>query len=169
MGPQPDDVWVQRLARLFAEHPAWLEAARRLDLQATSSVYFSHRPGEPWRLERRGDTTLLSPGAAVDPDFVFRFTPGAIERLEGVRGGIGDFAVQLFSCLLDDDPERRAELRIVADFGRLRRRGYVDLLFAAGPRVVAFGFSHGIRTLSGLRRLVAQLRAQGPRDWEETG
>lgn len=169
MADEPADPWVRRLARLFAEHPAWVAAARHLDPRATSTVHFSHCPGERWRLERQGDTTLLLPGPADDPDFVFRFTPGAIERLEAVRGGIGEFAVQLFTCLLDDDPQNRVELRIVADFPRLRSRGYVGLLIAAGPRVLAFGFSHGIRTLSGLRRLVAQLRARDPQAWEEGG
>ncbi len=57
-------------------------------------------------------------------------------------------------------------LRIVAGFPRLVRRGYLGLLLASGPRVLAFGASHGVRTVGALRRLVAQLRDSGPADWE---
>ncbi len=163
--PAPDAV-VERLARLFGEHPAWVRAARQLAPEATSSVYFSHRPGEVWHLEQPRGTTQLLPGAAADPDFVFRFTPAAIARLEAVGGGIGDFAVELFRLVLADDPELRVGLRIAARFGRLLRRGYLGLLVAAGPRVLAFGAAHGIRTPGALRRFVTQIHSPTPAEWE---
>jgi hypothetical protein len=102
----------------------------------------------------------------MDPDFVFRFTPSAIERLEAVTGGIGEFAVELFTLITEADSDTGVGFRIVASFPRLLRRGYVGLLLAAGPRVVAFGATHGIRTVGALRRFVAQLRDSGPADWE---
>jgi hypothetical protein len=160
------DEWIERLARLYREHPAWKSAARRLVASATSTVYFSHRAGEPWHLEQRDGQTRLLPGASTDPDFVFRFTPNAIERLEEVTGGIGDFAVELFTLITEAEFDAGVGLRIVASFPRLLRRGYVGLLLAAGPRVVAFGAAHGIRTVGALRRFVAQLRDSGPAEWE---
>lgn len=151
---------------LFFEHPAWVSAARHISSRATSTVYFSHVPGQAWRLEQRDDRTRLLPGAASDPDFVFRFTPEAISRLDAVEGGIGDFAVTLFELMVEDDPDLHVGFRITAGFGRLASRGYLRLLAAAGPRVVTFGAAHGIRTLSALRRFVAGLRARSPEDWE---
>jgi len=159
---------IDRLADLFREHEAWIAAARHIDPRATSSVYFSHRPGEVWRLEHGGGETQLLPGAAPDPDLVFRFSPGAVARLEATRGGISAFAVELFSRMLDEDPEQRVDFRIVADFRRLATRGYVRLLLAAGPRVVAFGLAHGVASLGALRRLVAELRSRDPADWERS-
>lgn len=161
----PDPV-IDRLAGLFLEHEAWISASRHLDTRATSTVYFSHRPGEAWQLVQREGRTRLLPGRAPDADFVFRFTPAAIERLAAVAGGIGEFAVELFALMLDEDPELRVGFRIVAGFGRLAMRGYVRLLVAAGPRVVAFGVSHGVGSPGALRRFVAQLRARGPAEWE---
>jgi len=158
------DEWIERLARLYREHPAWKSAARRLAAAATSTVYFSHRAGEPWHLEQRDGETLLLPGAATDPDFVFRFTPSSIVRLEAVTGGVGEFAVELFTLITEAEPE--VGFRIVASFPRLLRRGYVGLLLAAGPRVMAFGATHGVRTVGALRRFVGQLRNSGPEDWE---
>lgn len=164
--PRADPV-VDRLAGLFREHEAWIAAARHIDPRGTSSVYFSHRPGEAWQLvQREGETRLLA-GAAPDPDLVFRFSPGAVERLAATRGGIGAFAVELFTRMLDEDPAQRVEFRIAADFRRLAARGYVRLLLAAGPRVLAFGLAHGVASLGALRRLVAELRSTRPAEWED--
>lgn len=160
------DPWIDRLASLFRLHPAWREAARAIDSRSTSNVYFTHRPGEPWHLERRGDLTLLLPGAAPDPDFAFRFPSGAVARLEAVRGESNDFAAELFALALDEDPEVRVEVRAIASFPRLLKRGYVRLLLASGPRVRALGAAHGVSGINGVRRLVAAVRASGPRDWE---
>jgi hypothetical protein len=135
---EADEV-VARLARMFLAHPAWTDAARRIEADATSNVFFSHRPGEVWHLERRKGDSLLLPGPASDPDFVFRFTPDAVERLASVDGGIGAFAVEL------------------------------GLLAAGGPRVLAFGASRGIRTLADLRRLVASARQGRAEPWELEG
>lgn len=137
-----------------------------IDPRSTSSVFFSHRPGEAWHLERRADETLLLPGPADDPDFAFRFAPAAIARLEAVRGGSGDFAAELFTLALTDDPETRVDLRIAAGFARLLRRGYVRLLLAAGPRVRALGAAHGVFGVRGLQRLVATLCKHQREAWE---
>jgi hypothetical protein len=166
--PATDPV-VDRLSGLFREHEAWVAAARYIDPVGSSNVYFSHRPGEAWRLVQNGGGTRLLPGADPDPDLVFRFSPGAVARLAATRGGIGAFAVELFTRSLDEDPEQRVEIRIAADFRRLAARGYVRLLLAAGPRVMAFGLAHGVASLGALRRLVAELRSREPAEWESSG
>jgi hypothetical protein len=164
--PPAGDPDVERLARLFREHPAWREAARHVSDEATSRVLFSHRPGERWRLVRRAGESLLLPGDARDPDLVFRFSPAAIERLARVEGSVGAFAVELFGLVVGEDPGARVDLRIAAPFARLVSRGYVRLLLAAGWRVVAFGARHGVRSLGQLRLLIERLRARPPEPWE---
>jgi len=161
------DLWIETLARMFREHPAWQETARLIDPRSTSTVYFRHRPDEPWRLERRGDDTLLLPGAAEDPDFVFRFTPGAIARLAAVRGNAGDFAAELFSMAWSDDPAVRVNIRIACGFARLLRRGYVRLLLGAGPRARAIAASHGVDGMSSIQHLAATMRKIDRAGWEE--
>lgn len=156
------DEWIERLARLFVEHPAWVEAANLLSGDATSTVYFTQRPTEVWHLCTQAGGTRLLPGAARDADLVFRFSPESIRALERTDGGIGEFAVALFEEITGD----RAQLRIRAPFLRLARRGYVKLLFAAGPKVIAFGARHGVTTLGGLRKLVAEHARRGPSEWE---
>jgi hypothetical protein len=160
------DPHVSRLARHFREHPAWESAARHLEESAASVVFFSHRPGEVWHLERREGETLLLPGPVADPDFAFRFTPDSIERLVRVRGSIGDFAVELFQLMSETRPHLHVGFRIRAPFTRLLRRGYLGLLAAGGTRVLAFGAAHGVRTIAGLRRLVEQSRRAEPESWE---
>jgi len=161
-----EDESVTRLARMFLENPAWADAAKRIESDATSSVFFSHRPGEPWRLERRHDRTLLLPGAATDPDFVFRFTPASIERLCATDGGIGHFAVAFFGLIAEESPRLRVGFRVAAPFPRLVRRGYLGLLAVGGLRVLAFGAARGVRTPADLRRLVERVRHREPEAWE---
>ena len=164
--PPAADPEVERLARLFREHPAWREAARHVSDAATSRVLFSHRPGERWRLVRRAGESLLLPGDVGDPDFVFRFSPAAIGRLARVDGSVGAFAVELFGLVVCERPDARVDLRIAAPFARLVRHGYVRVLVAAGWRVLAFGARHGVRSLGQLRRLVERLRSRSPEPWE---
>jgi hypothetical protein len=168
MAPEADleDESVTRLARMFLEHPAWADAARRIESDATSTVFFSHRPGEPWRLERHRGRTLLLPGAAPDPDFVFRFPPASIERLCAADGGIGHFAVELFGLIAEKSPRLRVGFRIAAPFPRLLRRGYLRLLAVGGLRVLAFGAARGVRTPADLRRLVECVWQREPEAWE---
>lgn len=115
---------------------------------------------------RKGGKSLLLPGAASDPDFAFRFTPKSIERLVQVQGtGLADFAVELFDCIVSEDPETQVGLRIVSSFPKLFLRGYVGLLMKGGPRVLAYGASRGVTSVGDLRRFLKQSRASDPR-WE---
>lgn len=165
--PADTDPHVELLARLFREHPAWREAARYVSDDAASRVLFAHRPGERWRLVREGGESLLLPGDVADPDFVFRFSPGAIERLAAVDGPVGAFAVELFRLILGEVPQAPVELRIAAPFARLVRRGYLRLLLTSGWRVVAFGARHGVRSIGQLRRRVEVQRGRPSEPWEE--
>jgi hypothetical protein len=162
----PADPHVERLAALFRAHPAWRNAASRIAEGSASNVWFSHRPREPWHLERRGGETLLLAGAVADPDFVFRFTPAAIQRLGAVTGGMGAFAVALFESMLSEDEESRVGFRLVAPFHRLVWRGYLRLLLDAGPAVLRFGAANGIASVGALRRLASELRSKPPEEWE---
>lgn len=160
------DPHVAKLRELFLHHPAWLNAATHIKEGAQSRVYFSHVPGE-YQMLRRGGQSLLLEGRASDPDFAFRFTPKAIERLAQVQGNdLVDFAVELFECVVSDDPEVQVGLRIVSSFPKLLMRGYVTLLLKGGPRVLAYGASRGVHSVSDLRRFVQQARASDPR-WEK--
>jgi hypothetical protein len=161
------DNTIARLARLFLEHPIWIEASKCISTDATSSIFFSHKPGRAWHLENRDGEILLLPGAAADPDFVFRFTPAAVDRLEAVDRGMDDFAVELFRLMLEESQDKGVAFRVVAGFPRLLRRGYVRLLLSAGPGVLAFGAALGVLNLRGLRRLVTSSRSPRPMPWEK--
>ena len=160
------DPHVVRLVELFASHPIWCEAARRIREDSCSRVFFQHQPGQPWRLVRRAGGTVLEPGHVEDPDLALCFAPQAIEELASTRGSVSEFALALFRLALDDDPERRVRIRVIAPFTRLIARGYVDLLLRGGPKLLWFGASHGVRTPGQLRQLVDAVRRAEPEDWE---
>lgn len=166
--PAAADDEVAVLGRLFAEHPAWRDAAARLAPEATSDVYFTSHPGQVWHLALRAGRARLLQGRARRPDLVFRFTPAAVHALASVQGGMDAFAVALFDRLTATDPETGVELRIAAPFSRLLRRGYVRLILASGPRVLARGRREGIGSVAGLRTLVRRHAAAERRPWELT-
>lgn len=153
------DASVARLAELFRSHPAWTRAAALLSEDAASNVSFTHRPGEHWHLARVRGQTRLAPGALPGADLELDFPPAAIERLALTRGGIGDFALALFELAIEPDPALRVGLRIRSSFATLVRRGYLKLLVAGGPRVIAWGATHGVRSVGELRRWIARVRA----------
>lgn len=170
MPPSPEpDAHVERLAELFRAHPVWCAAARRISAESTSNVFFRHRPGEAFRLVRRAGESVLEPGPAADPDLAFCFPPAAIAALEATLGGVDDFALALFRLMLEADPEQRVELRVIAPFTRLLRRGYVGLLLRGGPRLLRFGAEHGVRNAAELRRIIQTVRSATPRPWETEG
>jgi hypothetical protein len=156
--PAEPDANVRRLAELFRSHPAWTRAAALLSEDACSNVRFLHRPGEVWHLARERGVTRLAPGSRADADLELGFPPAAIERLAQTRGGIGNFAVALFELAVTPDVALRVELRILSPFLTLTRRGYLRLLVAGGPRVLAWGAAHGVRSLGELRRWIARVR-----------
>ncbi len=160
------DPHIRSLARLFREHPAWRAAAQHIAEGASSKVFFSHRPDDHWHLVRRDGQSLILPGAAHDPDLAFRFTPIAIQRLAEAQGDLADIAVVLFDLIANDDEDVRIGFRVVAPFWRLARHGYLGLLVIAGPKLVAYGVRHGLRTLADLQRLIAASQASAPAEWE---
>jgi hypothetical protein len=160
------DPHIAQLRELFLTHPAWLSAAQHIKEGSESRVYFSHVPGD-FHMVRKGGQSLLLPGKASDPDFAFRFTPKSIERLSKVEGhDLADFAVELFECIVSEDPELQVGLRIISSFTKLFWRGYVTLLMKGGPRVLAYGASRGVHSAGDLRRFLKQSRASDSR-WEQ--
>jgi hypothetical protein len=157
---------VEQLAELFSGRTEWCDAARHLEEGASSNIYFTSEPGSVWHVERRGDEVLLLSGAAHDPDLALRFTPDSVASLARTHGDVGDFAVRLFHLVVEAGFETGIELRIVAPFSRLVRRGYLSLLVAGGLRVLAFGAAHGVRTVRELRRLVDRMHLAGAAAWE---
>jgi hypothetical protein len=161
----PADPWVERLTRVV-EHPVWRGVGRLLDPRMSSTVSFTHRPGESWRLERRGDRTVLLPGAAPDPDFLLRFTPAAVDRLAALHGSAGDFVAELLALASASDPELRIDIQVAVRFARLLSRGYVRLLLAAAPHMRAIGFAHGESGVSSLQQLATAMRRLDAEDAE---
>jgi len=158
------DPHVALLRNLFLTHPAWLFAARHLKEGVTSSVRFSHVPGEYHLLCKEGKNLLLE-GTAKDPDLAFRFTPRSIERLSRVAGDdIADFGVELLECAGSKDPEVQVRIRVLTGFSKLLFRGYVGLLMRGGPRVLSYGGKG--TSFSDVRRVLSEMRAKD-RLWDK--
>ena len=155
------DAYVDKLAGHFLNHPVWVNAAASIKEGASSQVYFSHLDGE-WHLLRQDGQSLLLEGASPDPDFAFCFTPASIDRIFAVEGSVGDFAVELFECITSEDEKEKVDFRVIAPFSKLLKRGYVKLLLRGGPKVLQYAASHGVRTLSDLRRLLKEARSDDP-------
>jgi hypothetical protein len=161
-----DDQTVSALEELFREHSAWRQAASEISPASTSNVYFTHLPGAAWHLEQRAEGSALEPGKVKDPDFVLRFSPGAVQRLKSVEGGIAAFAAELLALSEEAEPDQRVDLRVVASFSRLRERGFLRLLGKAGPKIIAYGLSRGVFSFVDIGKLVRRARATPAYKWE---
>src|SRR6478735_3776742 len=110
------DPHIAQLRDLFLTHPAWLDAASHIKDGSQSRLTFSHVEGDYYMIRKDGKSLLLA-GKPSDPDFAFYFTPKAIERLAMVQGhDLADFAVELFDCVVSEDPELQVGLRILSSF-----------------------------------------------------
>lgn len=148
---------VARLAERFRSDPVWVAAAALLRDDVASAVRFTHLEG-PWRLVRRDGVSVLEPGEAPSPDFGFTFGPGAIERLLEARGDMASTAITLFECMAEREPERAIRLRLIAPPARLLQRGYIRLLWHAGPALLRFAASLGVGDLRDLLQILRALR-----------
>ncbi|MEZ4715368.1 MAG: iron-containing alcohol dehydrogenase [Caldilineaceae bacterium] len=110
----PADPYVRALARLFRDDPVWVDAMKRIAVGAGSNVYFTHLPEEPWHFIKTADGVRVLPGRVAGFDFVFRFTPAAIVAFDGRQRRRDAVAVTLFDLMLDPDPARHVDFRIVA-------------------------------------------------------
>ncbi len=155
------DPYVKKLSEYFLSHPSWVDAAKNIKDGASSQVFFSHLDGE-WHLMREDGQSLLLEGPSPDPDFAFSFTPSSIDMLTGADGDIGDFAMVLFECVTSEDPDVQVRFRLISPFGKLLRRGYVQVLLRGGPRVLQLASSRGVRTLSDLRALLREAQSEDP-------
>lgn len=159
-----EDYHIACLAHFYAHHPVWNKATNQLRPGAASTVYFSHKPDTAWCLIKTEEGVRLYPGPAEDPDFGFRFPPEAIEELVRVDGGVDDIAVALFDLMLSDDPARHVAFVVLAPFWRIARNGHLQMMLTAGPRVIAYGAGHGIRSVGQLRVLAKGLRGSSAED-----
>lgn len=158
------DPHVALLGELFATHPAWLAAADCIKDGCTSSIRFSHVPGEYELLRKDGKSRLVA-GKPSDPDLAFIFTPKSIEQLSRVKGSdIADFGVELMELAGSQDPELQVRIRVISGFSKLLFRGYVGLLMKGGPRVLAYGGKG--TSFTDVKRLLSQLRSKDTL-WDE--
>ena len=162
--PPITDPSIAKLAWLFREHPDWVDAMQHIADGSVSAVYFTHRPGEPWHLIVDSGAVHLLPGPTKKPDFAFRFSPHAIDKLAAAHGGIDAVAVELFDLILADE----VDFRINASFWRLVRHGHLRLVLEAGPKVFAYGARHGVRTLGQLRAVAKSVSSSQQAAWERT-
>lgn len=150
----------QRLIQFFAEHPAWVNAARPLPDGVCSQLFFAGDP-TPWRLIRREGKSVLEPGEPEKPDFGFVFSQGAIDYMtEPVDATIGDFAVRLYECCFIMDEDRRVELQVIAPISQIVRNGYWKIALKGGWKVMKLARAHGIITVRDVRRVFGLLRGQ---------
>ncbi len=150
----------QKLIRFFAEHPAWMEAARPLGEGVCSHVRFAGDDTD-WNLVRRAGVSVLEPGEPVNPDFFFAFTEGAIAYLtEDENANIGDFATRMYECCFLLDEDRRIDFQIVSPITQILRHGYWKIAIKGGWKVMRIARAHGIGSLRDFQRVLGLLRGK---------
>ncbi len=154
----------EKLIAFFADHPAWVEAARPLPDGVCSRLRFAG-DDQVWSLIRRGGRSVLEPGEPPNPDLDFVFSEGAIAYMTELDDAtIGDFATRLYECCFLLDESRLVELRVIAGVGQLFRHGYWKIVLKGGWKVLKIARAHGIGTPGDLRRVFGLLRHKNSAD-----
>ena len=150
----------EEIKRLFESNGAVNNACRHLKNGAVIGIVIQGED-EPLYFAMQGKDPVVTrgtPDGATDIDLMF--TPGAIRRLsEQQTDSIGDMGLLFLQLMASHDPEYDVVIRSInAGFLAFARKGYFNVVAAAGPKVLGFLAKKGLGNPAGLKRAIDRRR-----------
>jgi hypothetical protein len=153
--PEPSDV---RLRRFFETSEAGRRAASSLRKAAEVGVRFTDVPGE-FRFHAVDSQPVFEQGRAMDPDFELTLAPGAVAAITSrLDADVGDLGVLFFQHMLAKDEDEKIRVKLHSGLMRLTMRGWVGVLAAGGPKVVAWMAQKGLKGPSAVASALSRLK-----------
>lgn len=112
---------------------------------------------------KEGGRMRLKEGPASQPDWTATVTPTAVRNLLAFENAdIGDLGVEVFKRMargiLDPESDDHIKVHLEAGFFTIMRHGYLGILPLGGPKVAKWLAQHGLKNISGIRRVFKKLR-----------
>jgi hypothetical protein len=151
--------------KLFLEES---EAARKASapLKEGSEIGLQFRGfPEQYHVVKMKDRLAIYEGPAKRPDWTGTITPAAVAALRALENpDIGDLGVEIFKRMargiLDPEGEDNIRVHLDAGFFTIMRHGYLGILPLGGPKVAQYLAQHGLKNVSGFRRVIKKLRGK---------
>ncbi|MEW5947612.1 MAG: hypothetical protein AB1742_15595 [bacterium] len=135
----------ERMKRFYEESEIGHQIAAPLVEGATAIVEFDGDP-ETYTLVKVKGRSVLKPGRPQKADIYFRFSAGAINYLfEPPTADAADYVNRLCDCLLETDPGKKVEFKLLQSLVTGWRKGYIAMMKLGGPRAISTVAKVGIR------------------------
>jgi hypothetical protein len=152
----------EELKSFLEEAPACKEAARPLKDGVEIGVQFHGVPGE-YRVVKENGRLTVKEGRAKSPDWTAVLTPAAVINVKALpNADIGELGVEILRRMArglnDPNSEDHIKVQLTAGFFTIMRHGYLGILPLGGPKVAKWLAQHGLKNVSGIKRVFKKLR-----------
>lgn len=135
----------ERMKRFYEESEIGHQMAAPLKQNAVAFVEFDG-DDQIYDLIKIDDRSVLRPKECERADIYFKFSSGSIDYLfDPPTESAEDYINRLCDCLLEKDPSKKVELKLLTSIIDGWRKGYIAMMKLGGPRGISTVAKIGIR------------------------
>jgi len=135
----------QRMKKFYEESDIGHQLAAPLK-EGTRAVVEFVGDQQLYGMEKVKGRTVLTPGKPEKAEIYFKFSEGSIDYLfNPPADDAADYINRLCDCLLEKDPNKKVELKLLTSVVDGWRKGYIAMMMLGGPRAVSTIAKIGIK------------------------
>ncbi|HYV67755.1 MAG TPA: AAA family ATPase [Myxococcales bacterium] len=147
-----------KLKRFFETSEAARRAASSLRKAAEVGVAFTDVPGR-FRFHSVEGRPAFESGEAMDPDFELTLAPGAVDAITAKpQANVGELGVLFFQHIVAKDENAKIRVKLHSGLVRLTMRGWLGVLAAGGPSVIAWMAQKGLKGPGAVAAALSRLK-----------
>lgn len=147
-----------KLRRFFETSEAARRAASSLRKAAEVGVRFTDVPGD-FRFHSVDGKPAFEVGKAMDPDFELTLAPGAVDAITAQpQADVGELGVLFFQHIVAKDENDKVRVKLHSGLVRLTMRGWLGVLAAGGPKVIAWMAQKGLKGPGAVASALSRLK-----------
>jgi hypothetical protein len=157
---EPSDILTSDvlLRRFFETSTAGHRAASSLKRGATVGVKFTDVTGD-FHFHAQDGKPHFDAGRASDPDFDLTLAPGAVRAITSKpESDVGDLGIAFFQHIVAKDPAEKINVKLHAGLLKLTMHGWLGVLAAGGPKVIAWMAQKGLKGPSAVASALSRLK-----------
>ena len=147
-----------KLKRFFETSEAARRAASSLRKAAEVGVRFTDLAGT-FRFHSIEGRPAFEAGEAMDPDFELTLAPGAVDSITAKpQADIGELGILFFQHIIAKDENEKIRVKLHSGLVRLTMRGWLGVLAAGGPKVIAWLAQKGLKGPGAVASALSRLK-----------